>query len=74
METFVKGGSFLMEATSPEEVFTPEDFGEEQILIAKAVTDFVVGEVHPVIEEIEQKKEGLLVSLLKKAGELGMKR
>ncbi len=71
METVVKGGSFLMESTSPEEVFTPEDFGEEQILIAKAVTDFVVGEVHPVIEEIEQKKEGLLVSLLKKAGELG---
>lgn len=71
METFIKGGAFLIESTSPEEVFTPEDFGEEQILIAKAVTDFVVGEVQPVIEEIEEKKEGLLVSLLKKAGELG---
>jgi len=35
------------------------------------VTDFVVGEVQPVIEEIEEKKEGLVPSLLKKAGELG---
>ncbi len=71
METFVKGGAFLVESISPQEVFTPEDFNEEQLLIAKAVTEFVEGEIHPVSEEIEEKKEGLLVNLLKKAGELG---
>ncbi len=71
MEAFVKGGAFLIESISPEEVFTPEEFNEEQLLIAKAVTEFVEGEIHPVSEEIEEKKEGLLVSLLKKAGELG---
>lgn len=71
MEEFVKGGAFLIESISPQEVFTPEDFNEEQLLIAKAVTEFVEGEIHPVSEEIEEKKEGLLVSLLKKAGELG---
>lgn len=71
MEAFVKGGSFLIESIPPQEVFTPEDFNEEQLLIAKAVTEFVEGEIHPVSEEIEEKKEGLLVSLLKKAGELG---
>lgn len=71
MEGFVKGGAFLIESTSPQEVFTPEDFNEEQLLIAKAVTEFVEGEIHPVSEEIEEKKEGLLASLLKKAGELG---
>ncbi len=71
MEEFVKGGAFLIESIPPQEVFTPEDFNEEQLLIAKAVTEFVEGEIHPVSEEIEEKKEGLLVSLLKKAGELG---
>ncbi len=71
MVEFVKGGAFLIESTSPQEVFTPEDFNEEQLLIAKAVTEFVEGEIHPVSEEIEEKKEGLLVSLLRKAGELG---
>jgi alkylation response protein AidB-like acyl-CoA dehydrogenase len=68
----VKGGSFLIESISPQEVFTPEDFTEEQRLIAKATTDFVVGEVQPLIEEIEEKKEGLMASLVKKAGELGL--
>ncbi len=71
MEAFVKGGAFLVESIPPGEVFTPEDFNEEQLLIARAVTEFVEGEIHPVSEEIEEKKEGLLVSLLKKAGELG---
>jgi len=71
MEEFVKGGAFLIESISPQQIFTPEDFNEEQLLIAKAVTEFVVGEIQPVSEEIEEKKEGLLSSLLKKAGELG---
>jgi len=68
---FVKGGAFLIESTLTQEVFTPEDFTEEQRLIAKAATEFVVGEVQPVIEDIEAQKEGLLSSLVKKAGELG---
>jgi alkylation response protein AidB-like acyl-CoA dehydrogenase len=71
MERFVKGGAFLLESISPQEVFTPEDFNEEQKLIAKAVTEFVVGEIIPVADDIEAKKEGLLSSLVKKAGELG---
>jgi len=71
MEEFVKGGAFLIESISPQKVFIPEEFSEEQLLIGKAVTEFVEGEIHPVSEEIEEKKEGVLVRLLKKAGELG---
>ena len=71
MEQFFKGGAFLIESISPQEVFTPEDFTEEQRLIGKAATEFVVGEVQPVIDDIEAQKEGLLPSLIKKAGELG---
>jgi alkylation response protein AidB-like acyl-CoA dehydrogenase len=71
-QKFVKGGAFLVESISPQEVFTPEDFTEEQRLIAKAATEFVVGEVQPVADDIEAQKEGLLPSLVKKAGELGL--
>ena len=66
-----KGGEFLIDSISPEKIFAPEDFTEEQRLIAKAATDFAVGEVQPWMEEIEAQKEGLLPRLLKKAGELG---
>jgi alkylation response protein AidB-like acyl-CoA dehydrogenase len=71
MEQFIKGGAFLMESISPQEVFTAEDFTEEHRLVAKAVIEFVVGEIQPVADDIEAKKEGLLPSLIKKAGELG---
>ena len=67
-----KGGAFLIESASPQDAFTPEDFTEEHRLIAKATTEFVVGEVQPLIEEIEAQKEGLMPSLVKKAGELGL--
>jgi alkylation response protein AidB-like acyl-CoA dehydrogenase len=67
-----KGGGFLIESIAPEEILTPEDFTQEQRLIAKAAIEFVVGEVQPVADDIEAKKEGLVPSLLKKAGELGL--
>ena len=67
----IKGGEFLIESISPQEIFTPEDFTEEQRLIAKAATEFVLGEVVPLADDIEEKKEGLVTNLLKKAGELG---
>src|SRR5512139_1500427 len=72
MEEFVKGGAFLIESISPQEIFTPEEFSEEQRLIGKAATEFVVGEIQPQADDIEVQKEGLLPSLLKKAGELGL--
>jgi hypothetical protein len=68
---YIKGGEFLIESISPQEIFTPEDFTEEQRLIAKAATEFVAGEVLPVADDIEEKKEGLVPDLLRKAGELG---
>ena len=71
MEEFVRGGAFLIESISPQEVFTPEDFTEEQRLIGKAATEFAIGELQPLIDDMEAQKEGLLPSLIKKAGELG---
>jgi alkylation response protein AidB-like acyl-CoA dehydrogenase len=71
-QAIVKGGSFLIEARKPEEVFTPEDLTDQHRLIAQTAEDFVQREIVPHLKEIEEKKPGLLRELLKKAGELGL--
>jgi hypothetical protein len=72
----IKGGSFLIETVSPSEVFTPEDFNEEQRMIAQTTADFVNNEVLPKMHQLEnQYKSGdfsLTVELLHKAAELGL--
>ncbi|MGH8650496.1 MAG: acyl-CoA dehydrogenase family protein, partial [Burkholderiales bacterium] len=67
-----KGGSFLIEACRPEEVFTPADLSDDQRLIGQTADEFVIKEVVPLAEELEHKKEGLMPELLRKAGELGL--
>ncbi|MCD7036293.1 acyl-CoA dehydrogenase family protein [Metabacillus sp. GX 13764] len=67
-----KGGSFLLEEVSHQEVFTPEDFTEEHKMIAKTTEDFVVNDVLPHIDEIENHQFDVSVKLLKQAGELGL--
>ncbi|MBL8148564.1 MAG: acyl-CoA dehydrogenase family protein [Blastocatellia bacterium] len=68
----VKGGSFLIKDTSASDVFTPEDFTEEQRMIAQTTYDFVQGEVVPNIGELEHKNFDIAVDLLRKAGKLGL--
>ncbi len=68
----IKGGSFLIDKIEPEQVFTPEDFSDEQKMIYKMAKDFVEGEVVPKLEELEKQEEGLAKDLVKKAGELGL--
>lgn len=67
-----RGGSFLETEARPVSIFTPEQFTEEHRMIAKMVDEFVAGEIEAEISDIEQKKEGLLLKLLQKAGELGL--
>jgi alkylation response protein AidB-like acyl-CoA dehydrogenase len=71
-KTAPKGGSFLLEAARPEEIFTPADLNEEQKLIGQTAEEFVTKEVLPNVNELEEKKPGLMPSLVKKAGELGL--
>lgn len=68
----VKGGSFIIESTEPASVFTPEDFNDEQKMIAKTTADFVAGEVVPHRETLEHLDIELTKKLLKKAGDLGL--
>jgi alkylation response protein AidB-like acyl-CoA dehydrogenase len=66
------GGSFLLEKTGDREIFIPEHLNEEQKQLARTVEDFFKGEVVPRSEEIEAQKFDVTLSLLKKAGELGL--
>jgi alkylation response protein AidB-like acyl-CoA dehydrogenase len=68
----IKGGEFLIRETDYNEVFIPEEFDEEQRMIAQTCNDFLKQEVHPILDRIDSLEEGLMPNLLEKAGELGI--
>ncbi len=68
----INGGEFLIKETDPQNVFTPEDFSEEQRMMAQTCLDFVKEEVTPLLDRLDNHEEGLMESLMKKAGELGL--
>src|SRR5437879_13067282 len=72
LATAKKGGSFLVEETAAEDVFTPEDLSEEQTMIRDMTEQFVEDEVMPQVETIEHKEWDVTVGLLRRCGELGL--
>ena len=75
METTEKnqlsGGSFIIENDTTRQIFTPEDFSEEQLMMKAAVKEFIDREVWPHKERFEKKDYELTKTLMEKAGELG---
>jgi len=67
-----KGGEFLVKEVEHGDIFIPEEFNEEQLMIAKTCEDFVATEIIPILDRIDSMEEGLMRSLLGKAGELGI--
>jgi alkylation response protein AidB-like acyl-CoA dehydrogenase len=70
--TKVSGGGFLIEERAPDEVFTPEDFTEQHLLIAHTTEEFANNEIVPNIERMEHKEFAVNRELVKKAGDLGL--
>jgi len=68
----IKGGEFLIRKTSPSEIFIPEEWNEEQKMIAQMCDDFIAQEIQPNLDRIDKMEEGFMQSLMEKAGELGM--
>jgi alkylation response protein AidB-like acyl-CoA dehydrogenase len=68
----VRGGSFLIEERAHDEVFTPEDFSDEQRMIAETAADFMESEMVPRLPEILALEYSATRELLRKAGELGL--
>src|SRR6202047_798534 len=71
-KTRISGGSFLLEERRTDEVFTPEDFTEQQQLIGQTAEEFTVNEILPNIDKMEHKDFSISRNLVKKAGDLGL--
>jgi alkylation response protein AidB-like acyl-CoA dehydrogenase len=68
----IKGGEFIIRKTNTSDVFTPEEWTEEHRMIAQMCDDFISQEILPNVERIDKMEEGLMPSILEKAGELGL--
>jgi alkylation response protein AidB-like acyl-CoA dehydrogenase len=68
----LKGGEYLVAETPCMEVFTPEDFSDEQRAIAETTEQFIENEILPNVEEIDQQNFDLVVAGMKQCGELGL--
>lgn len=68
----LQGGEFLIRESNPQDIFIPEEFNEEQRMIAQTCVDFLEQNVWTQLDAIDAQKEGLMVDLLNKAGELGL--
>ena len=67
----LRGGQFLVKETNCEDVFTPEDFSEEQQMMKEAVKEFNDREIIPFKERFEKKDYAFTEECMRKAGELG---
>ena len=67
----IKGAAFIVNETAAQDVFTPEDFSEEQVMMKESVQEFVNREIIPHRERFENKDYAFTHETMQKAGELG---
>lgn len=68
----LKSGEFLVENSTANDIFIPEEFNEEQRMIAQTCQDFLNTEVYPNVDKVDKQDRELMKSMLKKSGELGL--
>ncbi|MFP9113668.1 acyl-CoA dehydrogenase family protein [Flavobacterium sp. RHBU_3] len=66
-----RGGQFLVKETASEDIFTPEDFSEEQLMMRDSVKEFIDREIWPNKDRFEKKDYAFTEESMRKAGELG---
>lgn len=71
-KTTLKGGEFVIKETCYRDIFIPEEFDEESQMIRQTCTDFLKTEVLDHLDRIDSQEQGLMESLLDKAGDLGL--
>lgn len=67
----IRGGQFIVKETEAKDVFTPEDFSEEQIMMKESVREFVDKEIFPHRERFEKKDYAYTEEVMRKAGQMG---
>jgi alkylation response protein AidB-like acyl-CoA dehydrogenase len=68
----LKGGEFLIRSIESADMFIPEEWNEEQRMIAQTCQDFLEAEIFPNLDRLDAMEEGLMPAMLDKAGELGL--
>jgi alkylation response protein AidB-like acyl-CoA dehydrogenase len=68
----IKGGEFLIRETSADSIFIPEEWNEEQLMIAETCTNFLAQNVIPNLNRIDEQEKGLMPHLIEEAGALGL--
>lgn len=68
----LKGGEFLIRETAAQDIFIPEEFSEEQLMMAQSCQDFLEQEIFPHVERMDSLEPGFMENLMNKAGELGL--
>jgi alkylation response protein AidB-like acyl-CoA dehydrogenase len=69
---YLKSGEFLVQEVDAKDVFVPEEYDEEQQMIAQTCADFLETEVHPRLDDLDKGDRELMKEILKKSGELGL--
>ncbi len=67
-----RGTAFLIEESTPQDIFTPEDLSEEHLAVGRMVDEFWANEVEPNLPAIREKKPGVAMAVLRKSVELGL--
>ena len=68
----LNGGAFIIQDSTPDSTFIPEQLNEEQLMVRTMIDDFIKNDIQPNRQALEKQKEGLAVSLLEKMGDLGL--
>ncbi len=68
----LKSGEFLVREITPADIFIPEEYNEEQLMIAQTCRDFLQTELYPIVDKLDAPDIQLMKATLKKAGELGL--
>ena len=71
-KSVLKGGEWLIKESSEADIFIPENFSEEQIMIRDMCNQFLDTEVMPILDRIDALEPGLMRSLVQKTGEQGL--
>ncbi len=67
-----KGAEWLVKESEPADIYTPEDFNEEQLMVKEMCISFLDSEIIPIIDRIDKLEPGLMPSLIEKAGDQGL--
>src|SRR5260370_34055970 len=68
----IRGTAFLIEESTPQDIFTPEDLSEEHLAVGHMVDEFWAHEVEPNLPAIREKKPGLALAVMRKSVDLGL--